>query len=745
MPDDLEAVYQQVRSQLGNEEWPRLSAHEQTVAVYQEMRLRDAASIDSRNHPGGGLGGVISFGTTIRGVVRLRLTGQMEAWTVSGENVLPTGRKTRALFAAVAMAAPRPALRARLAELIWSRRPEEQARASLRQEIQLLLRALAPAKTEVLHVTRDHLSLAPGVTWVDVEEIMRASASKPAALSLLDGELLEDLEGIDPAFDMWLTTERERIRDRARGMAESLLREQTDATLVIPAAQRLLQIDRAHEEAWRALMRAHAEQGERGMAIQAYHRCRAVLADLLDAVPSAETQTLLNELRGPSSKRMPPRPPRLVADAEPVTLLESETETMPREMPPPREGVRVGVLPIRCVGLPDDIAYLGPSLANEITLALSRFRWMTVVSSNSTGSARDGEVVKQRDRWIDFMLDGAIQRSRNKLRITLRLLDLREDNQVVWARRFDRSSDDLLAVQEDVSAEVAAQIDPVMLLIEAKRGAARHAPTPSVYDLILLSVPLITRLERNGFMRAGAYLQQAIALDPEHAASHAWYAAWYALLISQNWASDVCHARRQAGFLAERATSLAPDSAGAFTMCGLVRAFINNRPSEAAALHEHALLLNPNLASAWALSAITQVFLGHLQEAERRYARYKALSPLDPYSFIFDGLFAVVHILKHDYPTAVTVGRAVTQLHPGYSAGYKPYLAALGHLGHVEEASVVLRRLMTIEPGLAVERCLRLIPLQRAVDRDHFAEGLRLAGVPLSCGLVPEWGDKNLH
>ena len=92
-------------------------------------------------------------------VVRLRLIGQMEAWTVSSENVLPIGRKTRALLAAVALAAPRPALRGRLAELLWSRRPEEQARASLRQEVHRLLDALSPAKETILLVTRDHLTL----------------------------------------------------------------------------------------------------------------------------------------------------------------------------------------------------------------------------------------------------------------------------------------------------------------------------------------------------------------------------------------------------------------------------------------------------------------------------------------------------------------------------------------------------------------------------------------------------------
>ncbi|MDE2515190.1 MAG: hypothetical protein KGL12_04095, partial [Rhodospirillales bacterium] len=242
-------------------------------------------------------------------VVRLRLIGQMEAWTLNSENVLPAGRKTRALLAVIALSAPRPALRGRLAELLWSRRPEEQARASLRQEIHRLLETLAPAGTEILNITRDHLSLRPGAVWIDVEEVMRATIDQPASLSLLDGDLLEDLDGIDPTFDAWLTTERERLRDRARTVAESLLREQVEPEAAIPVAQRLLQIDRAHEGAWRALMRAHAARGERGMAIQAYDRCRAVLADLLDAAPSAETQKLLAEIRGPSGSRMPLRPP----------------------------------------------------------------------------------------------------------------------------------------------------------------------------------------------------------------------------------------------------------------------------------------------------------------------------------------------------------------------------------------------------------------------------------------------------
>src|SRR5277367_5032610 len=131
--------------------------------------------------------------------VRLRLIGQMEAWTLTSESILPTGRKTRALLAILALLSPRPALRGRLAELLWSRRPEEQARASLRQEIHRLLEALAPVGTQILSINRDHLALRPGSVWIDVEEVLRATPAKSAALSLLDGELLEDLNGIDPS------------------------------------------------------------------------------------------------------------------------------------------------------------------------------------------------------------------------------------------------------------------------------------------------------------------------------------------------------------------------------------------------------------------------------------------------------------------------------------------------------------------------------------------------------------------
>ena len=663
-------------------------------------------------------------------VVRLRLIGQMEAWTVTSESVLPSGRKTRALLAVVALSAPRPALRGKLAELLWSRSPEEQARASLRQEIHRLLDSLSPANGELLLVSRDHLSIRPGAMWTDVEEVMRATTDEPTALSLLDGDLLEDLDGIDPNFDAWLTTERERLRDRARNVAESLLREQIEPEAAIPAAQRLLQIDRAHEGAWRALMRAYAARGERGMAIQAYDRCRAVLSDLLDAAPSQETQKLLSEIRGPSGSKLPLRPP--APPPEPEVAEEIETRPVVGGRPT-RGGIHVGVLPMQLVGTTEEEAHLAPGLAEEITTALARFRWMFVVSSSSLGrfaaSSRD-EAEIRRTFAIDFLLDGTIQRVRNRLRITVRLLDLRAGNQVVWARRFDRQSNDILTLQDEIAAEVVAQIDPEILLIEARRIAARPPIGASAYDFMLRAIPLISRLERGDFMKAGEYLTRAIELQPDYAAAHAWYAYWEMFLVGQDWADHPREVMISAGEHAERAITLDPFDARALAIAGHVRAFLDRRLREAVALHDRALSLNPNLAMAWALSAIAFAYMGDVGEAERRNSRYKSLSPLDPHAFFYDAFFVLIHLLKRDYETAVATGRLVIEMNPSFSATYKPYLAALGHLGRVQEAAGVRQRLLAIEPDFTVERFIATTPLERQGDREHYAEGLRRAGLP---------------
>ena len=682
------------------------------------------------------------------GKARLRLIGQMEAWTAGGESILPTGRKTRALLAVLALSSPRPVLRSRLAELLWSHRPEEQARASLRQEIHRLLAALDDTAGHILIVNRDHLALRAGAVWVDVDEMLRTGAGRSDALSLLDGELLEDLNGVDPAFDAWLASERERLRDGARLLGEAALREQNDPDAMIAAAQRLLAVDRAHEGAWRALMRAYAARGERGMAIQCYERCRTTLADQLDTQPSQETQTLLAEIRSAGAGAAGPATQgRVRPDARSSRKAErhgeAATETRldaplgrPRTESPAgvrEDGTRVGVPPLLLLhGAIDADAPLCTGLADEITIALARFRWILPVSSSAlarfAAHNRDETAIRRAFR-LDFLLDGTIQRAAEGLRISLRLMDLRAGNQVVWSRRFDRSADDPLTLQDEIASEVTSQIYREILLIEARRAGARPLPGASAYELVLRALPLFGRCDRPLFLSAGEWLREAIARQPDFAAAYACCAYWHLLLLAQGWSADPTAAAAHAESLAERAITLDPSDALALTLAGHLRGLLHRQVREALPLHERALSLNPNLAMAWNLSGVAFTWLGDLAEAERRLQRYKRLTPLHPEAFFLDTALVTLALLKGDHEAAVAAGRDVTAMNPGYGEAWKPLLAALGHLGWRQEAASALERLLALEPGFTLAGWLAQCPFEQPEHRAHFAAGLRLAGV----------------
>ena len=501
-------------------------------------------------------------------------------------------------------------------------------------------------------------------------------------------------------------------------------------------------------------MRAYAAQGERGLAVQAYDRCRAVLADSLDAAPSPETQRLLNEIRGPSHARLTLRPPQTAETKPPADKTPLPGQT-PRPAPPDpdgplpnphdlsvipsnasiavtRLGAHIGVMPFRPVGLSGGDEHLAPGLADEITNALSRFRWMVVISANSlarfAADKRDEAAIRQAF-GLDFLLDGSIQRADYKIRISLRVLDLRANNQIVWARRFDREANNPLSLQDEIAAEVAAQLDPELLLIEARRSMANGSVDTTAYDHVLRSIPLIWRMQHEPFMQAGTDLAQAIEQQPDYAPAYAWYAYWHAIMAAQYWACEPASALEKASQMAERSIVLDPFDALGLTIGGHVKACLRGRLREAKVLHERALSLNPNLAMAWALSAITYARAGDPEEAEQRAKHYKALSPMDPNAVCLDPVFVLIHLMKRDYEAAADYGRTLSQLHPSVIATYRPYLAALGHLRRDQEAAGVRRFLLAQEPEFTIARFLDTCGLERENDRTHYAEGLRKAGI----------------
>ena len=637
---------------------------------------------------------------------------------LEGQPVLPVGRKTRALLAMIALSGSRPLLRSRISEMLWSRRPEEQARASLRQEIHRLLEALGPTGNQFIAVSRDQIGLRAVPIWIDVREVMRATPGDPSALALYEGELLDDVDGIDPAYDAWLAAERERLRDRVRSVAEAVLDQQTAPRAVIAAAQQLLDIDRAHEGAWRALMSVHAARGERGMAIQIFERCRLSLLDLLDTAPSSETM-------------------RLIADIRAGRIATIQTAPAAPVLSAPGAGrpciARVGVLPLRVVSqVPEDM-HLGASLAAALTASLARYRWLQPVAPASvarlTGSLGD-DTALLRNLATDYLVEGSIQRVGGQMRVSIQLLDLAGESHVVWAQQLDHEAADPLGLQDRFAIEVAGQIEPEIMWAGQRVAGRRSEEQCTPLELILRALPQMRSMERTAFMNAGAILQRAVLLAPDIGQGFAWLAYWHLLLTSQGWAEDIGTEIARAVTCAEHALQIDPQDCRSVTMAGHVRAFLQHRPREALALHERAIAINPSLGMAWSHAGFAHLYLGDVAAGEAALQRAKQISPHAPMSFRQESGWVLAALLRRDFESAVAAGRLSSELNPGFSGSCKPYLAALGHLDRPSETAIVRARLLAVEPHFTIERFIAFSPLRRPEDRALLAEGLRRAGVP---------------
>jgi len=140
--------------------------------------------------------------------------------------------------------------------------------------------------------------------------------------------------------------------------------------------------------------------------------------------------------------------------------------------------------------------------------------------------------------------------------------------------------------------------------------------------------------------------------------------------------------------------------------------------------------LNPNLGLAWALNAATHCYIGQPGTAIACLNRYKELAPFDPYFGFFEAIYTKGYTLSGSYEQAVQVGRRVVRANPDFVNGYKALIASLGHLGRFEEAAHYRGLLARREPDFSIEHFVKAYPFQQDADRDRYAEGLRLAGVP---------------
>lgn len=401
---------------------------------------------------------------------------------------------------------------------------------------------------------------------------------------------------------------------------------------------------------------------------------------------------------------------------------------------PGRNRLRVAVLPFegrgagKSVEREDDLAF---SLSHDIAMALARFRWFDVITPTSFMCkpfvSFTSDHLLQR-KQLDYVVDGVVSRSGRLIRIHVRLLDLTRCTQPVWTDDFELPANELHRLNEMITGRVVGNIDPIILFIEGEPNRRKHY---GATGLLLLAIPLLYSMERHKFEHAGELIHRAMEIDPQNAMALAWAAFWRISLVGQGWTQDIAATLATAATLCLKAIEIDPDNAEALGIYAHTCAW---KKDFDAAVHyfDRSLRLNPNLAFIWVLSAVTCCYIGEPLAALQRLERYRDLAPFDPYFCVYEGAYAIAYLFNGDYEQAALIARRAVKINPEFSAGYKPLIAALGHLGRAHEAKPYIAKLLSLERHFTVEHFAKTYPFKREVDRRRYARGLRLAGVPES-------------
>jgi len=243
----------------------------------------------------------------------------------SGTRVTVSARKAQALLAYLAVARRRCS-RDELAALLWGDRADEQARQSLRQTLAVLRRTAGDALESCIVADDRSIALDPGGIDLDVEHFERAlDVGTPETLrqasDLYTGDFLQGFVLDEPAFEAWLRTERDRLRERAIAALGRLLDHQVEAGNVsgaIDTALRRLALDPLQEAVHRTLIELYHGQGRRGAALRQYRACVETLRRELGVAPQPETQLLRRLIEQPSGDAARPPEVRQMAARAPA-------------------------------------------------------------------------------------------------------------------------------------------------------------------------------------------------------------------------------------------------------------------------------------------------------------------------------------------------------------------------------------------------------------------------------------------
>jgi TolB-like protein/class 3 adenylate cyclase/Tfp pilus assembly protein PilF len=393
------------------------------------------------------------------------------------------------------------------------------------------------------------------------------------------------------------------------------------------------------------------------------------------------------------------------------------------------------VLPFANPSNDPEQGYFADGITEDLTTDLSRIADMLVISRNSAFTYKDKPVnAKQLGRELNvrYVLEGSIRRSGNRVRANAQLIDAETDAHL-WAERFDRDTDDLFALQDEVTSRIAIALNLELVGAEA----ARSADHPDALDFILRGRALSsTPPTTENYAEAIRSYERALTLDPQSVEAQALLARTLTARamdgLTNSAEVDITRAER----LVWQALAATPRSPLAHYAKGQVlRA--QGRCEEAIPEYETALASNRNWVEALANIGRCKFLIGSIEEAIAAQEQAIRLSPRDPMICFWYFRIGQAHLLQFRIDEAILWFEKARSANPRLPFVRAFLASAYALKGESERAAAELAEARRLSGGgrfLSIAHSKTVfdfgVPKVRALYETTFFAGLRKAGMP---------------
>ncbi|MGX1322001.1 DNA-binding SARP family transcriptional activator [Bradyrhizobium sp. USDA 377] len=637
-----------------------------------------------------GVGGDKAAGGSTTGRLRLNIIEAFSA-SVDGHEIA-LGRKAQALLGYMVLSSARQLPRTKLVGLLWSEKEDPLAKGSLRQSLSQIQRELKTHGCTHFHADQMHVALDIERVACDLTEII-ADAERgivhPTLLAheRLTDNILDDLEGVDPAFSDWLAETRPLIHERLIDALTRLLPDegQADVTATAEAAAKAIyRLDSENERAIRVLIRSHIAAGSIGAALAIYARLWRQLEDTYDIEPHKLTQELIAGLRQQQPETV--TRPVVSAATAPAVSLAGFAVSRPS----------VAVLPFRALS-PTLEPQFTIGIVDSVVQALSSLKELFVISRGSTmipmSQTPDLRAIG-RDLNAQYLLHGSIQRAGDQIRISTELVAA-ETVEVVRVDRLSGTAADVFDLQDRIAVEVIRSLAPQVRDRELHRAMQKRPDDLDAYQLALVGYDQMFSPDYTTFVTARTNFERAHMLSPNWAPPLSYSAIWHMQRVARGWSANASIELETARGLAERA--LERNSADPLANAVGGYALSQCRHDHVGALKQldRAIELTPNLALAFAYRAAVHVRCERYADALGDAAINLRLSPRDRHAWFAEMISAQAHFAMNDLNPAIEHATRVATLLPSNQVNLRVLVAALVESERLDDAQTFARPLIT--------------------------------------------------